>query len=43
MRLPVLPMGIAGGNLAQKSLQPLALSPDRITRSATVYAVFAID
>ncbi len=25
------------------SLKPLALSPDRITRSATVYAVFAIE
>ncbi len=26
-----------------KSIKPLAISPDRITRSATVYAVFAIE
>lgn len=28
---------------ARKNLAPLALSPERITKSATVYAVFAID
>jgi hypothetical protein len=26
-----------------RALKPLAISPDRITRSATVYAVFAIE
>jgi uncharacterized protein YggE len=37
--------GSAGfvGSAAQKSLTPLAISPTRITRSATVYAVFAIE
>jgi len=29
--------------VAQRSLKPLAISPNRITRSATVYAVFAIE
>ena len=34
--------GLPGGVLA-KNLRPLAISPNRITRSATVYAVFAIE
>ncbi len=29
--------------MAERSLKPLAISPNRITRSATVYAVFAIE
>ncbi|MGA8940350.1 MAG: SIMPL domain-containing protein [Acidobacteriaceae bacterium] len=32
-----------GGLHAPTKIQPLAISPDRITRSATVYAVFAIE
>ena len=34
------PGGIMGGMI---NLKPLAISPERITRSATVYAVFAIE
>jgi uncharacterized protein YggE len=33
--------GMPGG--ANRSLSPLAISPERITKSATVYAVFAIE
>lgn len=32
-----------GGVFAAPNLKPLAISPNRITRSATVYAVFAIE
>jgi uncharacterized protein YggE len=35
--------GMTGGNVGVINLKPLAISPDRITRSATVYAVFAIE
>jgi hypothetical protein len=35
--------GMAGGNVRGRALKPLAISPERITRSATVYAVFAIE
>jgi len=36
--------GMGGGVFAQQvNLKPLAISPSRITRSATVYAVFAIE
>ena len=35
--------GLPGAVFAAPSLKPLAISPDRITRSATVYAVFAIE
>ena len=46
-------LGLGGGGLlntesaslagARKNLAPLAISPERITKSATVYAVFAIE
>jgi hypothetical protein len=46
-------MGLGGGMLmqtenasvgmARRNLLPLAISPERITKSATVYAVFAIE
>jgi uncharacterized protein YggE len=35
--------GSGGGIFAARNLKPLAISPDRITRSATVYAVFSIE
>jgi hypothetical protein len=35
--------GVGGGVFAVPNLKPLAISPTRITRSATVYAVFAIE
>ena len=35
--------GLPGAVFAAPSLKPLAISPDRITRSATVFAVFAIE
>jgi uncharacterized protein YggE len=35
--------GMTGGNVGVINLKPLAISPDRITRTATVYAVFAIE
>ncbi len=35
--------GSPGGIFRGPNLKPLAISPDRITRSATVYAVFAIE
>jgi uncharacterized protein YggE len=35
--------GLEGGVGGGPHLKPLAISPDRITRSATVYAVFAIE
>lgn len=35
--------GTAGGNVRGTALKPLAISPERITRSATVYPVFAIE
>ena len=34
--------GVGGGTFAQKTL-PLAIIPQKVTRSATVYAVFAIE
>jgi hypothetical protein len=46
-------LGLGGGGLlntesaslagVRKNLAPLAISPERITKSATVYAVFAIE
>jgi uncharacterized protein YggE len=36
-------MAAAPSPMADKSLKPLAISPERITRTATVYAVFAIE
>lgn len=36
-------MGMSGLAASQVNLKPLAISPTRITRSATVYAVFAIE
>jgi hypothetical protein len=45
-------LGLGGGTLntdsasvgsVRKNLAPLAISPERITKSATVYAVFAIE
>jgi uncharacterized protein len=42
-RLRTYGMAVAPSPLAQRSLKPLAISPNRITRSATVYAVFAIE
>jgi hypothetical protein len=35
--------GLPGGIMGGIPLKPLAISPERITRSATVYAVFAIE
>ena len=35
--------GSGGGIFAGRNLKPLAISPERITQSATVYAVFAIE
>jgi uncharacterized protein YggE len=43
LRMSGMAAGSPGGVFAQKNLKPLAISPDRITRSATVYAVFAIE
>jgi hypothetical protein len=43
MRMSGMAGGAAGGVLGGINLKPLAISPERITRSATVYAVFAIE
>jgi len=42
-RLRTFAMAAAPSPMAHKNLKPLASSPDRITRSATVYAVFSIE
>jgi uncharacterized protein YggE len=42
-RLRTFAMAAAPSPMAHKNLTPLAISPDRITRSATVYAVFSIE
>ena len=42
-RMYGMAMGSAGGAMPAPNLKPLAISPDRITRSATVYAVFSIE
>jgi hypothetical protein len=42
-RLRTFAMAAAPSPMAHKNLKPLAISPDRITRSATVYAVFSIE
>jgi uncharacterized protein YggE len=43
LRMNGMAMGAAGGIMPAPNLKPLAISPERITRSATVYAVFAIE
>jgi uncharacterized protein len=43
LRMNGMAMGSAGGVMPAPNLKPLAISPERITRSATVYAVFAIE
>jgi hypothetical protein len=43
MRMSGMAGGVAGGVLGGINLKPLAISPERITRTATVYAVFAIE
>ena len=43
VRLGVGLAGSAGENMSYTELPPLAISPTRITKSATVYAVFAIE
>jgi uncharacterized protein len=43
LRMNGMSMGSAGGVMPAPNLKPLAISPERITRSATVYAVFAIE
>jgi uncharacterized protein YggE len=42
-RLRTFAMANAPSPMVRKNLKPLAISPTRITRSATVYAVFAIE
>jgi uncharacterized protein YggE len=42
-RLRTFAMAAEPSPMAHKNLKPLAISPTRITRSATVYAVFAIE
>jgi uncharacterized protein YggE len=43
VRLGVGLAGSAGENMSYTELPPLAISPTRITKTATVYAVFAIE
>jgi hypothetical protein len=43
LRMNGMAMGTSGGIMPAPNLKPLAISPERITRSATVYAVFAIE
>jgi len=35
--------GLGGGRFEHKNLKPLAISPEKITKSATVYAVFSLE
>jgi uncharacterized protein len=43
MPMPMMRAMAVNGGLADKAVQPLALNPQKVTSSATVYAVFAIE